>query len=182
MHGGLAQTDPSMYEPALTTLGCLLGADAVKPAGKGRCDSTWCWQNFLWLAIEAKSDGKPSGMIPHRDIRQANDQLRLLCADRQQDMSATIIVSPKSAVTPDGVISAEPHVHVAAPAVVTDLARDTAQGWDEILASRAGQSGSGLRELIVATLTRHLVLPSQVLDRLTLQPVAANNPLPQASS
>ena len=115
-------------------------------------------------------------MIPHRDIRQANDQLRLLCADRQQDAppagSATVIVSPKPAVAPEGVISAESHVHVVSPAVITDLARDTAEAWDEILAGRAGHSGPALRELIAAALARHSVLPSQVLDRLTLQPVS----------
>ena len=176
MQDGLAQTDPGKYEPALTTLGTLLGASAAKPAGKGRCDSAWCWQNSLWLAIEAKSDEKPVGMIPHRDIRQANDQLRLLCADRQQDAppvdSATVIVSPKPAVNPEGVISAEAHVHVVSPAVITDLARDTAEAWDEILAGRAGQSGPGLRELVAAALVQHSVLPSQVLDRLTLQPVS----------
>jgi hypothetical protein len=176
MHSGLAQTDPGKYEPALTTLGILLGANAAKPAGQGRCDSVWCWQNDLWLAIEAKSDEKPTGMIPHRDIRQANDQLRLLCADRQQDAppvgSATVIMSPKPAVAPEGLISAEPHVYVAAPMVITDLARDTTEAWDEILVSRAGHSGAALRELIAVALARHSVLPSQVLDRLTLQPVS----------
>ena len=176
MRNGLAQTNPAKYEPKLTTLGILLGASAAKPPGKGRCDSVWCWQNDLWLAIEAKSDEKPTGMIPHRDIRQANDQLRLLCADRQQDAppvgSATVIVSPKPAVAPEGIISAESHVHVVLPTVITDLALDAAEAWDEVLASRAGHSGAALRELVAAALARHSVLPSQVLDRLTLQPVS----------
>ncbi len=168
MQHGLAQTTPALYEPALSTLGTLLGAAGAKPPGKGRCDSAWSWQDCLWLAIEAKSDEKPSGMIPHRDIRQANDQLRLLCADRHQDAppagSATIIVSPKPAVARDGIISAEAHVHVISPVVMTDLARDAAQAWDEILAGRAGHSGTALRELVTAALARHSVLPSQVLD------------------
>ena len=176
MHDGLTQTEPGKYEPALTTLGSLLGANAAKPPGRGRCDSVWCWQNDLWLALEAKSDEKPSGLIPHRDIRQANDQLKLLCADRQQDAppagSATVIVSPKPAVAPEGIISAESHVHVVLPPAITDLAQDAAAAWDEILASRAGHSGATLRELIAAALGRHSVLPSQVLDRLTLQPVS----------
>jgi hypothetical protein len=42
MLDGLAQTSTALYEPALTVLGGLLGAEAAKPAGKGRCDSTWC--------------------------------------------------------------------------------------------------------------------------------------------
>ena len=56
MQDGLAQTDPGRYEPAVTTLGTLLGADAAKPGGNSRCDSAWCWQDCLWLAIEAKCD------------------------------------------------------------------------------------------------------------------------------
>jgi hypothetical protein len=175
MLDGLAQTEPGHYEPALTTLGALLGADATKPAGRGRCDSAWCWLDALWLAIEAKSDEKPAGVIPHRDIRQANDQLRLLAADRNQDVpppgSATIIVSPRPVVDPDGIISAEPHVHVALPGLVSELAEETAAAWDDILAGRTGHSGERLRTLVTAALARHAVLPSQVLDRLTRQPV-----------
>jgi hypothetical protein len=87
--------------------------------------------------------------------------------------SATIIVSPKPAVARDGIISAEAHFHIIAPAVISDLGRDTAQAWDEILAGRAGHSGTALRELITAALARHSVLPSQVLDRLTPEPVAS---------
>ena len=177
MLDGLTQTSPADYEPALTVLGKLLGAEAGKPAGKGRCDSTWCWQDRLWLAIEAKSDEKPTGMIPHRDIRQAGDQLRLLCADRDREApppgSATIIVSPKPAIDPDGIKGAEQHVHVVSPEVISALAEDAAAAWDDILAGLAGRSGASLRRLIADALARYSVLPTQVADRLTLQPVAA---------
>lgn len=84
---GLAQRAPNRYEPALTELGKLVGADASKPPGTGRCDSAWCWGNELWLALEAKSDHEPTGVVPHKDIRQANDQLRLLAADRGWTLS-----------------------------------------------------------------------------------------------
>lgn len=177
MLDGLAQTSAALYEPALTVLGGLLGAEAGKPPGKGRCDSTWCWQDQLWLAIEAKSEEQPTGEIPHRDIRQAGDQLRLLCGDRGKDSpppgSATVIVSPKPAINADGIKGAERHVHVVSPDVILGLAEDTAAAWDDILAAVAGQSGASLRNLIAAALARYSVLPTQVADRLTLQPVAA---------
>jgi hypothetical protein len=68
-------------------------------------------------------------MIPHRDIRQANDQLRLLFANRQQDAPpvgcATAIVSPKPAVDPNGVISAQQRVIREAGATV----RQCASSW-----------------------------------------------------
>jgi len=177
MLDGLTQTSAARYEAALTALGQLLGAEAGKPAGNGRCDSTWCWQDQLWLAIEAKSDEQPTGMIPHRDIRQAGDQLRLLCADRNRQNpppgSATIIVSPKSAIDPDGIKSAERHVHLVTPEIITGLAQDATAAWDDILAGLAGQSGTSLRQLIADALARYSVLPTQVTDRLTVQPVAA---------
>lgn len=175
MLAGLSSRTPAEFEPALTALGTLLGADASKPTGRGRCDSAWCWDEALWLAIEAKSDHEPTGVIPHKDIRQANDQLRLLSHDRGREGapvgSATIIVSPKPAVDSDGVIAAEPHVHLASPDTVIALARDAAAAWADILAGRAGLSGEALRALVASALATHGVLPTQVADRLTEQRV-----------
>ena len=171
MLAGLSGTDPGRYEPALTQLGVLLGAEAHKPPGSGRCDSTWCWGNALWIAVEAKSDHQPSGVVSHRDIRQANDQLRLLAADRNLDDipagSATVIVSPKLAVDETAVLAAERHVHLCSPGIINDLARDTKQAWDDILAGRAGGGAVELRTLVHTAFARHGVLPSDVRDRLT---------------
>ena len=80
----LNSTDHSTYEPALTNSALLLGAEAFKPKGNGRCDSAWCFDNHLWLAIEAKSEHRPGGSISHDEIRQVNGQLQLLAADRDQ--------------------------------------------------------------------------------------------------
>lgn len=176
---GLAERRPGAYEPEVTVLGTLLGADSSKPPGKGRCDSTWCWSNHLWLAVEAKSDHEPTGVVPHKDIRQANDQLRLLCNDRDRDApppgSATVIVSPKPAVHPDGVAGAETHVHLTQPSVLLQLAHDTAAAWDDVLGAREGRDDSGLKELIRAVFDRHGVLPSQVAERLTASRVAGSD-------
>lgn len=176
MLAGLAQTDPAKYEPALTTLGKLLGAESWKPSEPGRCDSVWCWQNALWIALEAKSDHDPAGLVPHRDIRQANDQLRLLCADRNLDAppldSATVIVSPRSAVNPTGARAADTHVHLVHPEVVSALASDAATAWEQILAGRAGRSRAGLQALVIDAFADHAVLAPQVLERLTEQRVA----------
>jgi hypothetical protein len=127
--------------------------------------------------LPASPEEEQTGVIPHRDIRQAGDQLRLLCADRIREApppgSATIIVSPKPTVNPDGIKGAESHVHVVSPEVISALAQDAAAAWDDILAGLAGQSGASLRRLIADALARYAVLPTQVTDRLTLQPVAA---------
>jgi len=59
------------------------------------------------------------------------------------------------------------------PEVISGLAEDAAAVWDDILACLDGQSSASLRRLIADALTRYSVLPTQVADRLTLQPVAA---------
>lgn len=104
MLAALKERKPTVYETALTKLGYLLGAEAQKPPASGRCDSTWCWDHHLWLAIDAKSDHEPSGLVSQKDIRQAGDQLRLLKSDRTvADIppdSATVIVSPNRPLTP----------------------------------------------------------------------------------
>lgn len=171
------QANHKVYEPALTMLGELLGASACKPTGPGRCDSTWCWQNELWIAVEAKSEQKPKGLLEQGHVRQANDQLRLLAGDRNQDRippgSATLIVSPKPAVDPSGVAGAEDHVHLVHPDMILELAQDVKAAWEVLLAEHVGKQPSELRKLVSATFLQRGVLPTQVRDRLTGQPIAA---------
>ena len=177
IRAGLGERDPGKYEPALTELGKLVGADASKPPGTGRCDSTWCWGNELWLALEAKSDHEPTGVVPHKDIRQANDQLRLLAADRGVDVapseSATVIISPKPGIHQDGIAGAEQHVYCIAPPTVTEMAFDVASAWEELLAKSAHRTLHQLRELVADTFNAHGVLPSQIHEHLTRNLVAA---------
>lgn len=177
IRAGLGERDPGKYEPALTELGKLVGADASKPPGTGRCDSTWCWGNELWLALEAKSDHEPTGVVQHKDIRQANDQLRLLAADRGVDVappeSATVIISPKPGIHQDGIAGAEQHVYCIAPPTVTEMAFDVASAWEELLAKSAHRTLHQLRELVADTFNAHGVLPSQIHERLTRNLVAA---------
>ena len=177
MFTALGQTDPDVYEPALTTLGGLFGAAASKPPGRGRCDSTWCWDNTLWIAVEAKSGQKPDGsLIHHKYVRQAGDQLRLLAADRRQTVipadSVTVIVSPKPAIDPDGALGAEDHVYLVRPNVILDLCRDVQAAWATVLNESPAKQPAELRRLIEVVFQQRGVLPTQVRDRLTVQPVA----------
>lgn len=175
VHLALAATDPSLYEPALTELGRLLGAEASKPAGQGRCDSAWCWDERLWLSVEAKSDHSPTGLIPLDDVRQANSHLRLLASDRGQQTppagSAAIIVSPRTGVDPTAVDAAESHVHLALPEIVRDLARSAEAFWSGLLASSHSLRGDGLVGLVCRLLKDHSLLASQVRERLTATPI-----------
>ena len=173
---GLSSTEHSLYEPALTELGRLLGAKAFKPPNMGRCDSAWCFDNQMWLAIEAKSEQQPGGSVSQDNIRQVNGQLELLAADRERtsppDSSVTIIISPRSTVHPDGVVIAEPELHLVDPRTVFHLATDASQAWEHLLATSAGLKGTVLREHVEDIWTSYGLLPSQVRDILTQRPVA----------
>lgn len=174
-HVGLGERSPAAYEPALTQLGKFVGADAFKPQGKGRCDSVWLWGNDMWLALEAKSDHDPTGVVPHKEVRQANDQLRLLASDRgiaQAPVdSATVIISPKPGVDTDGANGAEAHVHLAAPALVSEIAYDVEAAWEELLTKAPGRQPTEARDLVASVLASRGILPTQLRDRLTQDPV-----------
>lgn len=176
---GLGERAPGKYEPALTSLGKLVGADAKKPGGTTRCDSVWCWDNELWLALEAKSNHEPTGLVPPKDIRQVNDQLRLLAKDRGIESappeSATVIISPKPGIDPDAITAAEHHVHFVAPAHVSELAQDVASAWESIFSARTHRTLPQLRELVTQTFSARGILASQIHERLTRDPVASRD-------
>ncbi|UUY50142.1 DEAD/DEAH box helicase family protein [Streptomyces yangpuensis] len=174
---GLKETAASAYEPALTQLGIFLGAEANKPSGTGRCDSTWCWGNHLWAVVEAKSDQEPDGVMAHKDIRQVNDQLRILKSDRKHqvipDGSFTALISPKPAVDPTGAIGAEDHAYLVHPETIWEIGQDVQHAWEELLAGRTGRDAAGLTPFIATTFQRYGLLPSQIRERLTEYPVGA---------
>ena len=168
---GLQSSKCNTYEPALTELGLLLGADASKPGKNGRCDSVWCFDNHLWLVIEAKSEHSSNGSISQNDIRQINNQLKLVKADRQQpeapETSAALLISPRSVVHPDGVTIAGDDVYLVDPKVILNLAQDVKEAWQRLLASSRGLTGEDLRECVENAFTGYGILPSSVRDRLT---------------
>lgn len=169
----LAATEAAKFEPALSSLGRLLGAEAHRPPGQGRCDSAWCWGERVWLTIEAKSGQGYAKAVALRDVRQANTQLRQLAADRglpaPPEASAAIIVTPRGVVEPEAVDGAEHHVHLAEPAQLLAIAIATA--WEELLSQAPGQRVDDLQRLVRDTLGKHRVLPAQIFSRLTTTPL-----------
>jgi hypothetical protein len=159
------------YEEALTTLGTLLGALAAKPAGQGRCDSAWCWDTNLWLTIEAKSEEHPDGLLPLKDIRQANTQLDQLAADQSVDHapagSPTILVSDRLTVDPEHAPVANPNVYLVSTDVVSQIAGDVEAVWADLLAAAARQGPLHIfRRQVQDVLRQNGCLPTQVVDRL----------------
>ncbi|WP_329258764.1 hypothetical protein OG417_21365 [Actinoallomurus sp. NBC_01490] len=173
MLDGLAQTDPPLYEPELSQLGKLLGAEAAKPTGQARCDSTWCFDNALWIALEAKSDHQTTGLVSSKDVRAASGQLRILASDRHHDGvppgSITVMISPKSAVdsTAAASVSTDDCLYLVHPETILHIAKDAKEAWDDVLASTTGRTTAELQDLVVAVFQRYGILPSHIRERLT---------------
>jgi hypothetical protein len=170
----LGQTEFEVFEEGLTLLGEMLGAESFKPAGEGRTDSAWLWGNAQWIAIDAKSEHKHKGLIAHHEIRQVNTQLRDLAGDRGVAVPGkgiTVIASPKVAVHPDAEWSPERHMHLVSLDDVRALARRTQGVWEEIT-SLPSSSGSILRDSVVKKFGDAMLLPSDVFDYLSQNPLA----------
>jgi DEAD/DEAH box helicase len=171
MRGALNQQSAGLYEPALSTLGSFLGAEASKPSGEGRCDSAWCWGTALWMTMEAKSEELSDGLLPLKDIRQANTQLDHLAADHGVDQapvgSPTIVISDRLAVDPKHAAVANPNVYLTSTGIVRQIAGDIETVWADLLAAAAKQPAHALRKYVQDVLSENGCLPTQVIDRLT---------------
>lgn len=172
MQEALAQDAAAKYERGLTILGSFLGAEASKPKGQGRCDSAWVWGTAMWVTIEAKSEEHNDGLLPLKDVRQANTQLDQLAADRGVEHppagSPAIIVSDKLSVDPQHAPAANPNVYVASTGVVRAISRDVAVVWADLLTTAVGiASEQAQKQHVRSIMTENGCLPSQVIDRLT---------------
>ena len=169
---GLQDSDPSAFEPALSLLGGLLGAEAFKPEGKGRADSVWLFGKEWWLTLEAKSDTKAEGLLSMTDVRQANSQLDSLRADQGCEPpgdSRSIIITPKAVIDPDAVDIALPHLYITNPETLQVLAADVTEAWRSIRLKATDLSGSEAEAIIAAAFAEHHVLPSDVRERIADQ-------------
>ena len=171
----LSQTRAPEYESGLVDLGHFLGADSLKPKSKGRCDAVWCWSNERWLALEAKSEQDPNELIPHWDIRQVNDQLRLLQGDREADEiplgSATVLISPRHTLERAAHGAAEDHVFLVQLEEVESLAGAVLEAWKKMPRPSESSDENELRKRIGKCLRDHGVLPSIVVDKMTRRPI-----------
>lgn len=172
MQDDVAQDEATRYERGLTTLGSFLGAEASKPKGQGRCDSAWVWGTAMWITIEAKSEEHSDGLLPLKDVRQANTQLDQLAADRGMDHppagSPAIIVSDRLSVDPQHAQAANPNVYLTSSGVLREIAGDVAVVWADLLKTAVGvASEHSQKQHVRSVMNENGCLPSQVINRLT---------------
>lgn len=173
---GLAATGAEYFEPALSILGKLLGAEAFKPSGQGRADSVWLYGEHWWLTIEAKSDEAAEGLVGMNNVRQANTQLKSLSVDRgmpSPDGSASVLVTPKQLVDPDAADIAEPYVFITGPEDLQALAKDAIEAWRDIRASATNLEGQEAEAIVREKFADYRLLPSSVRERIVDRPIAA---------
>jgi hypothetical protein len=176
MLSGLRSTDPKEFEPALTTLGQLLGAEAFKPAEKGRADSVWIFGDMWWLTLEAKSDAKAEGAVSMENVRQTNTQLDSLRGDRRRDApdgSLSVIITPKQVVDPDALQIALPHVCMVGPEDVVSLGSDAVAAWRSIRLSGTDLTGPEAESLIRGLFAEYRVLPTDIKERIAGRPLVS---------
>ncbi len=172
MLGQLAQSDAGPYEVGLVELGRFLGADSFKPAGQGRADAAWVWED-LWITLEAKSE-QTTQRLSMDYVRQANTHLDSMAADKGVDEwpadSVSTVVAPSLLVDPDAVPIAAPHLHLSGTDVILDIAHDAHRA---LSALRPGLASGDVQasDLAARTLWDHKVLPTQVRERLTRNPI-----------
>jgi Type III restriction enzyme, res subunit/Helicase C-terminal domain len=177
MFTGLSQIDHKGYERALTTLGQFIGADAFKPSGDGRTDSAWCWDDAVWLTLEAKSEHQQSGTVGIDDVRQINGHLKLVADDRGTSVppgSAAVMVTPRTTVKREGIVIADDIVFRVSPVEILDLAGEVERVWVELHTLKNIKAASDRRDGIVSALRGARLTPDDVIDRLTETPIGTH--------
>lgn len=176
MLAALNQQGAPKYEQGLVVLGELIGSESFKPSGQGRADAVWVWEP-LWISVEAKSEQKTEGMLSMDYVRRTNTQLASVAGDRAVDSppdgSISVIVSPRRVVDPDAVPIAASHVHLASPKTILDIAHDAVRAWKELRGIAQGVAGDALHPEAARVLWEHRVLPTQVRERLSKDPIRA---------
>ncbi|UWD79347.1 DEAD/DEAH box helicase [Curtobacterium flaccumfaciens] len=178
MFAGLAAVDHKAYEPALKALGEFVGADAFKPSGDARTDSAWCWDNELWITLEAKSEHKAEGLIGADDVRQINGHLKLVAEDRKVDvpaLSAAVMVSPRTVVRREGIVLAEGYVWRVPPVDIINLAIDVQRLWVTLHTLKNLPDAKVRVDAVIEALRYAHLEPEDILDRLTVTPIGSKS-------
>lgn len=170
----LGQTNADQYERGLNTLGKFLGMRAFKPEGIARADSAWLLPQ-LWITLEAKSEQLTGGSIGPNYVRQTNTQLDMVANDEELENypegSISVIISPKMAVKPDAVPAANRNIYLVSMETIMELAKETKQAWSAIRTFATNHADHGQRNKVATTLWDSKLLPGQVKERLTREPI-----------
>lgn len=102
-------------------------------------------------------------------------QLNSLAADEDVEdyppSSFSIIVSPKGVVRPAAVASSNKNVYLVSPDEIKELALDVKRAWSAIRTFATDAENEEQISETTRVLWEHRLLPTQVYDRLTVEPV-----------
>ncbi|MEV8000845.1 helicase C-terminal domain-containing protein [Pseudarthrobacter oxydans] len=174
MVADLGQSRATAYERGLTTLGTCLGARAFKPEGDAKSDSVWIWER-VWVTIEAKSEQLEGGTINPSYVRQVCSQLNSLAFDENAEDyppgSISVMVSPKGVVRPAAVAGSNKNIYLVSPEEMKEVALDVKRAWSAIRTFATDTDSTEQIDETARVLWEHRLLPTQVYDRLTVEPV-----------
>lgn len=165
----LMETPHKLYEEALVTLGKLLGASESYGDGGAQAapDSTWVFQDELWICWEAKSEASPTSELSVDYVRQSNHHLKYIAAKRdsaEPPGSLAVVLTPQASVHPTAAQLAQDFLYRLRPAEALDLFERAVGAWDQCRARGFSSMTDG--ELL-ACFTRAKALPSQWLPQVS---------------
>jgi hypothetical protein len=140
----------------------MLGADAFKPPTHANCDSAWCWDNHMWITIEAKSDESATDALSVDSVRQTNAHLALLAAERGASVpapfAASAIASPRTSINPEAITIAQRSVHLVSLKELIELGDEVHAIWNQLRQLRGLDHGE-LVSHVTDVLRRASLLP-----------------------
>ena len=174
---GLWQTEHKPFEAALDALGRLLGAETLPPSGQeGRPDSVWMFDDYWWVAIEAKSEALPEKEVPLEDVRQACGHLSYAAAQTKREIpdgSLTLMVTPQISVATAGIWVADKPLYLVHLEQIQQVASNALAAWDTVRAQTRELQAEDACPLIAELLSRQQSLPDQWLPGLNTRLIGA---------
>jgi hypothetical protein len=163
------ETDAAAFDRALTELGQMLGFGAHKPSEAATPDAVWNLGTAYVILFEAKSDESPEGSISVSTCRQAQghkDWQTNRPFFTQAALIKTVIVSPRTSLSPDAVPHAKDLYHVSTDDI-RDLFASAEACLRRIRSACAGLKPEQVSNIIMENLVLAALTPDQVLARLT---------------
>jgi len=170
----IGKDEASAFHRGLGVLGQLLGFEAELPKGSGTPDCVWSLGDSIHVVHEAKTGQDPKNPIAKKHVQQATGHREWMKANRPHNPATRIIClleAARETLQPDAVPHAKELYHVT-PWLVRDIATELVSVLRSVRAKSIDAADEKFTEALLQGLNEHGLLPNQLIDRLTRQPVA----------
>ena len=169
----LQSTEHKAFHRGLKGLGEMLGFQAELPKGNAVPDCIWSIRTLVYVVHEAKSDHTLKDPIGVNDIRQSQSHGNWIRDNRKCEANTEIlclIESPRTTVDPEAIAHAGSLCHVT-PKQLKEIFDDVATILRRVRSKLTDLSGEKILEELFRELSDGNLVPRQLLDRLSQNPV-----------